>query len=276
VRIDYEEYHRYGRTAGFGDVYERVRLRTLRDVIRGSQLDMPSGGALIDVGAGEGRYLPLWMQSFPNARIVASEISRLASERSASRYPRVQHVVADAQALPFPDEAFDAVVSVEVIEHVPDGRAMLAECRRVLKPGGWALISTPCGNRGSLDWWRARVSGNLGRGVDDGVHFGRCEDAMHLRRYRSDEFRDIAERIGFSIESMSFNGHGFLWIGQITQMRVKGKVNIGRRSPTMERAFDRLCAEIGALDWRLFRHLRFASTMIVVLRPTRQKASSQQ
>jgi SAM-dependent methyltransferase len=265
VPIDYDDYHLRGRTAGFGDVFERVRLRTLRDVIRRSRLDIAPGGVLLDVGAGEGRYLPLWIQSFPNARIVASEISQLALQRSAARYPTVQHVVGDAQALPFPDATFDAVVSVEVVEHVPDGHAMLAECRRVLKPGGWALISTPCGNRGSLDWWRARLSGNLGRGIDEGVHFGDVDDPTHLRRYRSGEFREIVGAVGFSVESVSFNGHGFLLIGQIAQMRVKGKINIGRRSPTMERAFDWLCTEIGALDWRLFRRFGWASTMIVVL-----------
>jgi SAM-dependent methyltransferase len=263
--IDYEEYHRLGRTAELADIFERVRARTIADVVRRSRLTIPPGGALIDVGAGEGRYLPVWMRSFPDARILASEISELASQRSAARYPTVEHVVADAQTLPFPDQSFDAVVSVEVIEHVPDGRAMLTECHRVLKPGGWAVVSTPCGNRGSLEWCRARLSGNLGRGIDDGVHFGRHDDPTHLRRYRSNEFRGIALSMGFSVTSVSFNGHCFLWLGEVTEMRVKGKVNIGRRSPTMERAFNRLCWEIGALDWRLFRRFAFASTMIIVL-----------
>jgi SAM-dependent methyltransferase len=192
--------------------------------------------------------------------------SHVASGRSAARYPMVEHVVTGAQHLQFRDHMFDAVVSVEVIEHVPDAHAMLSEIRRVLKPGGWAIISTPCGNRGSLDWWRARLSGNLSRGVDDGVHFGRGEDPTHLRRYRSGEFENVATRSGFRVEHIFFNGHGFLWIGEIVQMRVKGKVNIGRRSRVIERIFDRLCEEVGMLDWRLLRRFAFASSMIVVLR----------
>jgi SAM-dependent methyltransferase len=52
-------------------------------------------------------------------------------------------VVADMRALPFPADSFDAVVSVQSIEHVPDPERVLAEVRRVLVPGGAALFVTP-------------------------------------------------------------------------------------------------------------------------------------
>jgi len=52
-------------------------------------------------------------------------------------------VLLDGCALPFKDEAFDAVVCREVIEHVPDDRDLLWEIKRVLRPGGWLYISTP-------------------------------------------------------------------------------------------------------------------------------------
>jgi SAM-dependent methyltransferase len=42
-----------------------------------------------------------------------------------------------------PDEAFDAVICSHVLEHVPDDRTALAEIRRVLRPGGWAILNTP-------------------------------------------------------------------------------------------------------------------------------------
>jgi len=59
-------------------------------------------------------------------------------------------VRADAQALPFGDASFDAVVSFETIEHLTDARALLAECRRVLREEGLLYLSTP--NRTVTRW----------------------------------------------------------------------------------------------------------------------------
>jgi SAM-dependent methyltransferase len=50
---------------------------------------------------------------------------------------------ADMRALPFEDAAFDSVISVQSIEHVPDPERVLEEVRRVLVPGGVAIFATP-------------------------------------------------------------------------------------------------------------------------------------
>jgi SAM-dependent methyltransferase len=265
MRVDYDRYHEEGRTARFGDVYERVRMRTVSSVIQRSSLPLSEGGTLLDVGAGEGRYLPIWRDLFPQADITAAEVSPIASERSASRYPFARHVLASAEELPFPDGSFDAVVSIEVIEHVPDGRRMIAECHRVLRPGGWCIISTPCGNRGSLEWWRAKLSGQLRPGLDGGVHFGAHDDPTHLRRYRGAEFTRLCNAFGFTTRRIYFNSHGFMWIGERVEMVVKGKVNIGRRSRKLERFFEDSMDSVGMIDWWLLRAVPAASTMIVLL-----------
>jgi SAM-dependent methyltransferase len=49
----------------------------------------------------------------------------------------------NAQPLPYPDESFDLVTCSEVLEHVENFRAVLREIRRVLKPGGLMVITTP-------------------------------------------------------------------------------------------------------------------------------------
>lgn len=51
--------------------------------------------------------------------------------------------VADMRALPFADAAFDALVAIQSIEHVPDADRALAEFARVLRPGGTAVLVTP-------------------------------------------------------------------------------------------------------------------------------------
>jgi SAM-dependent methyltransferase len=51
--------------------------------------------------------------------------------------------VADMRNLPFPDEDFDGVLSVQSIEHVPDPERVLAEVRRVVRPAGTVVFVTP-------------------------------------------------------------------------------------------------------------------------------------
>lgn len=53
-----------------------------------------------------------------------------------------EHII-DITELDFPDASFDAVVCNHVLEHVPDDRAAMRELRRVLRPGGWAMLLVP-------------------------------------------------------------------------------------------------------------------------------------
>lgn len=91
------------------------------------------GQLLLDVGSGPGQYHGL----FRGVRIVAVDISpgMLAKVR-------VERVRADAQALPFRDAAFDRVMANHVLFHVADQALALRELRRVLRPGGRAVIAT--------------------------------------------------------------------------------------------------------------------------------------
>jgi SAM-dependent methyltransferase len=52
-------------------------------------------------------------------------------------------VLANLVALPFRRETFDVVLSLQTIEHVWDQLAFLHECARVLRPGGWLVLTTP-------------------------------------------------------------------------------------------------------------------------------------
>jgi tocopherol O-methyltransferase len=66
--------------------------------------------------------------------------------------------VVDAMATGFPDDSFDVVLAVESLEVMPDKGQFLAECRRVLRPGGWFAAATWCRRQGTLD---AQESGLL-------------------------------------------------------------------------------------------------------------------
>ncbi len=101
---------------------------------------------VLDVCAGLGgpaRYLA----RSRGCRMVALELNhgRAAGAADLNRRvglaARVQVVQADAQALPFADAGFDAALSQEAFLHVPDKARLLAECRRVLRPGGKLAFS---------------------------------------------------------------------------------------------------------------------------------------
>jgi len=65
------------------------------------------------------------------------------AEVACNRQDGVRFVCGDATNLDFPDRSFDAVTMFDVIEHIPDDRRALAEAFRVLRPGGYLLLSTP-------------------------------------------------------------------------------------------------------------------------------------
>ncbi len=117
--------------------------RALSSLAAGLPGTQSTFGQALHVGTGEGDYDPIVRRHAE--RLVACDISR-GDVRFASHLNQglgVGYTVADACRLPFPDDSFDLVVSVDVIEHVPDSRAMAAELARVLKPGGRALLTCP-------------------------------------------------------------------------------------------------------------------------------------
>ncbi len=92
------------------------------------------GGRVLDAGCGVGHSFA----ALAPRETVGVDIDR----RSLAGQARETHV-ADMRALPFAAAAFDSVLSVQAIEHVPDPATVLREFARVLRPGGVAVLVTP-------------------------------------------------------------------------------------------------------------------------------------
>jgi ubiquinone/menaquinone biosynthesis C-methylase UbiE len=114
-----------------------VRLGGARERHHRDELVRGLAGRVLEVGAGTGLNLSRYREV---ARVVAVEpeptMARRASTRGREAAAHVEVLRGVAEALPFPDGAFDAVVACYVLCSVADPGAAIAEIRRVLRPGG--------------------------------------------------------------------------------------------------------------------------------------------
>lgn len=135
-------------------------------------------GVALDIGAaGGGNTRVLRDRGW---RSIALEYSAEGAEVASER--GLVTLRADGTRLPFDDECLDAVVAFDVLEHIPDDDAAVAEIRRVLRPGGYALVAVPVDMR----LWS-----------EHDVAVG------HVRRYTRASIREVLGQGGFEIERLS-------------------------------------------------------------------------
>ncbi|WP_224092120.1 methyltransferase domain-containing protein [Nostoc sp. MS1] len=104
---------------------------------------------ILDVGCGIGGSSLYLAEKF-HAQATGITLSPVQAARATERAKeaglgtRSKFLVANAQAMPFEDNSFDLVWSLESGEHMPDKTGFMQECYRVLKPGGTLIMVTWC------------------------------------------------------------------------------------------------------------------------------------
>jgi len=161
-----------------GNFWFRARNRLIIWAIRRY---FGSARSLLEVGCGTGYVLSGVATAFPEMRVAGSEAASAGLDYAAARVPRAALMQMDARHIPFRDE-FDLAGAFDVIEHIDDDRAVLAELRAAVVPGGGVLVTVP-----QHPW--------LWSEYDARQH--------HVRRYCAAELRACAVEAGLEVVRMT-------------------------------------------------------------------------
>ncbi len=164
------------------------------------------GGALLDVGCGSGQYLDL-MRALGWARVEGVDIGERGVTIAREQLGLEAHH-GELIDVAFPDASFDAVSLSHTLEHVADPVALLAEVRRVLRPGGRVAIRVPN--------VRSMLSVLLGE------YWLGLEAPRHLVLFSPAGLRIALERSGLRIESLGTSAMGAAGVAAFSIARARG------------------------------------------------------
>ncbi len=160
-----------------------------------------TGARLLDVGCGTGYTLA---QLSPAIRATGVDFSATALAFARERlglHSKTTLVRGSAYALPFTDGSFDAVLALDVLEHLDHDLDAALEMRRVLTKGGVAIITVPA----FAELWSAH------------------DEALdHKRRYRLSEIESVLRRAGFVVEHGTY--YNFFLFPLVAMARLTARI----------------------------------------------------
>jgi len=158
------------------------------------RLDLQPGDRVLDLGCGEGRHCISAYILHEHIDVVGVDLNQKDLGTAQQRFqefaeaenPNKQFALfcANGLALPFADNSFDKIICSEVLEHIPDYKAMLGEIDRLLKPDGLLAISVPRS-------WPEKICWQL----SEAYHLVK---GGHIRIFKADALHREVETYGLS------------------------------------------------------------------------------
>lgn len=159
---------------------------------------------ILDVGCSSGYVLEELRATMPDARLIGADYLRGPLDGLAARMPDVPILQFDLRKCPLPAACVDGVTCLNVLEHIDDHGAALAEVQRILRPGGVAHVEVPAG---------------------PSLYDIYDEHLLHHRRYRLSELISLAQKCGFVIEKATHLGFSvfpaFWWVKRRNRKKLK-------------------------------------------------------
>lgn len=207
--------------------YSRRRLQVILDRYLHTN---GRGLRLLDVGCGTGHQLAELRQRGYDIAGVDGSQEMLNHARLLN--PDAELCQSDVERLPFPDASFDVVISVEVFRYLPDVSGCICEIGRVLKPGGFCLVTaTPLFNLNGY-WLVNRLA-----------HLTRVHGLVHLKQYFATSWglRHSFQSAGFQVPSV----HG-VYFGPVNWVQRLAP----RLLPRFLQSWERIDAAVTDRPWR--------------------------
>jgi SAM-dependent methyltransferase len=171
------------RTAGDTHPIDRASRHDALAQLR-SRLQTPSP-VVLEVGCSSGYLMRELVEALPGATIIGADVVSAPLQRLSRDLPGIPLLRFDLQTCPLPTASVDAVVMLNVFEHIADDGAAARQVHRILKPGGVAVIEVPAGPHLFDDYDRA---------------------LKHFRRYRMRDLVAMLQQAGFRVVRQSHLG----------------------------------------------------------------------
>lgn len=161
---------------------------------------------ILDAGCSSGYLLADLRSTLPDATLMGVDLVASGLRKAHALVPDAVLLQADACSLPLFDSSIDAVVSANLLEHVPDDMRVLREMARVLKPGGRAVLVVPSGPT-LYDYYDRFLE--------------------HVRRYARGELSGKARTAGFEVVRDCYLGstlYPIFWLVKKRNRRLFGRM----------------------------------------------------